>query len=943
LTSNIILLLCAAPAVLAQTLNTATVRGQVTDSSGAAIADAVVTMTNAITGLHREARTNGNGYYAIASLPLTGKYTLVFAKKGFDDQQKPEVELQAGETATVDIVLSVSGGRSEITVYGTTEAVRSDSPQLDTRFDLQKIDETPVFGRKLTNLPLLNSAVKPARSQGDLFLNNTLFVINGGGRRQPTYNIDGSSGDDAWGRQTVFTNIPFSALQEFTVLPNSFSAEYGRTTGGAINIVTKSGGNDFHGDLLYLWRPGGIQANAPLASQRTKDELNQVSGVISGPIIKDRTHFLLAMEGNRQNRDAVITSQLARGLYSGHFRQALLLGRVDHQINASNLLTARFNLDRFSDTNPSDAVSGNVLPSAGRVFRKRTYALQLSETATLTRWAINEAHFQFQLGDPITQFKPVTPSTQFVRAGVSTEGESRTGTLTNHQFELNDTLSIIKGRHHLRVGVDAIHSSSGGDGQEFGGGFTLGQFTFKANAGCSAQGLNCQPTSTLTLADVASFTQSFGSQAYNVKEWLWAVFAQDNVKLRQDLTVNLGLRYERQTLTDDDNNWGPRVGFAYNIGGDARTVLRGSYGIYYSEIPANIAAGYNISGPLGIFSYTVSPGGLGFPTSFVPIASFPAGAVLPARDISIQAGRRDFYRQFFDIDRLARYQDRLVNPYTQLVTFGLERELGARWFLSADYVHQRTIKIGRQIDLNAPALFVRTSTSSSRTASAADAARPIAPVPNGYRAINSVINEGWANYDALQTNLNKRFGHKFSLLISYTYSHTVNNIEADAPGGGPNDANNLGAFEKGNSLLDQRHRAVVSGWYNLPWRFTIGTVTTLASGVPYSITVGQDLNGDRQNTDRPFINGSILGRNAGRGSAIYNVAVFAEHEFHFTERLRLSARVESFNLLNHSNYYGRNGTWGTGVTPLATLGRPNGGVANVDPNRELQFVFRFRY
>ncbi|HEY9233084.1 MAG TPA: TonB-dependent receptor, partial [Blastocatellia bacterium] len=898
------------------------------------------------TGLKREARTDSEGRYQFAGLPLTGRYTLSVSSQGFRTVERKDLGLRADEAATINVALDVSQIEiiDGVQIYGTTEGVRSDSPQTGTRLDLQKIDETPVFGRKLTNLPLLNSAVKPTRGQGDLFINNTLFVINGGGRRQPTFKIDGSTGDDAWGRQTIFTNIPFSALQEFTVLPNSFSAEYGRTTGGAINVVTKSGTNDFHGDLLYLWRPGGLQANAPLARQRTKDELNQLSGVVSGPIIRDRTHFLLAAEYNRQDRDAVITSPLAPGLFTGHFRQPLLLARLDHQFSSGHLLTAKFNFDRFEDTNPADAVSNLVLPSAGRIFRKRTYTAQLADTLTLNNWAINEAHFQYQLGDPITEFEPVSPSPQFVRAGISTEGESRVGRLTNNQYQLNDTLSIIKGKHSLRVGGDLIHSSSGGNGQEFGSGFLLGQFTFKLNAGCTATGTNCKPTSALTLSDVQSFTQSFGTQTYHVGEWLWSVFAQDSYKVRSDLTLNLGLRYERQTFTDDDNNWAPRVGFAYNVGGDTRTVLRGSYGIYYSEIPANTAAGWNINGPTGIFTYTVSPGGLGFPTSFAPIAAFPAGAVLPARDITIQPGRREDYRQFFNIDRLARYQDKLLNPYTQLVTFGVERDLGGKWFLAADYVHQRTIKINRTIDLNAPALFVRTSATATRSTAAADVTRPITPVANGYRAINSIINEGWANYDALQVNLNKRFGQRFSLLASYTYSHAINNIEADAPGNSVNDVNQLGAFEKGNSLLDQRHRAVISGWYNLPWRFTVGGVTTLASGVPYNITVGQDINGDRANSDRPFVGGAVLGRNAGRGSAIYSTNAFVEHEIRFSERYRLSLRAESYNLFNHSNYYGRNGVFGTGATaPPALFGTPTAGIANVDPARELQFMFRFRF
>src|SRR5262249_110244 len=206
------------------------------------------------------------------------------------------------------------------------------------------------------------------------------------------------------------------------------------------------------------------------------------------------------------------------------------------------------------------------------------------------------------------------------------------------------------------------------------------------------------------------------------------------------------------------------------------------------------------------------------------------------------------------------------------------------WFLSADYAHQRTIKINRTIDLNAPSLFVRTSTTSSRSATAADATRPITPVPNGYRQINSIINEGASNYDALQLNLNKRFSRHFSLLVSYTYSHAINTIEADAPGGGANDVNQLGGFEKGNSLLNQTHRAVISGWYDLPLPFTIGSVTTLASGIPYNITVGQDINGDGSNTDRPFLNGATLGRNAGRGTPTYTFSAFVEREFKFSER-----------------------------------------------------------
>lgn len=216
----------------------------------------------------------------------------------------------------------------------------------------------------------------------------------------------------------------------------------------------------------------------------------------------------------------------------------------------------------------------------------------MSETATLSPTLVNEARFQFQLASPITQFTPANPSPQFVcPPGISTEGESRAAVLLNHQYEIADTLSLTRGRQYLKFGGGAIFSSSGGNGQEFGSGFTQGQFTFASGAGCPQIGA-CVPTSQLTLAQVASFTQSFGNANYNVREWLYNVFAQDNVRVRRDLTLNLGLRYERQTFTDDKNNFAPRIGFAYNLLGDNRTVLRGSYGIYYSELRANLAAQY---------------------------------------------------------------------------------------------------------------------------------------------------------------------------------------------------------------------------------------------------------------------------------------------------------------------------------------------------------------
>jgi outer membrane receptor protein involved in Fe transport len=922
--------------VWAQTSGIGAIRGQVQDPSGAPVAGAEIRLENEATGFSRTARSDAQGNYLLPELPLTGTYRIRVTREGLAPQERAGIQLRAGQTAAIDVVLNPETVEEAITVFGTAEGVQADSPQLGTRLDARQIEETPVLGRKLTSLPLLNSAVRPARGTGDLFLNNTLFVVDGGGRRQQTYTIDGGTGDDAWGRQTIFTNVPLGAIQELTVLTNSFSAEYGRTTGGAINLITRSGTNDVRGDVVGVYRPGGLQAKSPVTNQDAEDELKQGSAFFSGPLVHDRVYWAAAGEYNDQDRDSIITSPLAPGTFTGSYKQRLFFARVDADLSESNHLLGRFNLDHFTDTNPADAVGGVALPSAARTFRRDTQALQLNESSVLSGSAFNDVRLQWQEGDPITEFEPANPSTQFVRPGVATEGESRSARLTNRQYQLADTLSFGLGDHFLKVGGDVIRSKSGGNGQEFGSPFVLGQFTFLPGISPSI------PTSQLTLANVQRFTQGFGNVSYSVQETNWGAFVQDDYRVRPDLVLNLGLRYDRQSLTGDDDNVSPRLGFAFNPGGDPRTTIRGGYGIYYSEIRANIVAGWELNGPNGFFNFSAAPGQLGFPTSLQALPAFPAGAVLPPRDITVRPGEAGFYNQFFNVSRLrGGYPDELLNPRTTQYTIGAERDLGRRWLLSLDYVNAHTVDIERNLDLNAPSELVRTAPGQTRSAGTADATRPITPTPNGYRRILVTVNQGEAKYDGLQLNLRKTFETRGGMLLSYTRSHTRNNVEPDAPGGDPNDANNLGA-EWADSLLDQRNRAVLSGWVRLPLALNFGGVATYASGRPFNITTGLDNNGDGANTDRPVINGRVIGRNAGRGDSVHDLSLFLERDFP-VGAFTLGLRGEVFNVTNHKNVVGYNGVWGNGADPLPTFGLPLGGINNVDPGRQYQFQARVRF
>lgn len=934
LPSALLILLCLTTAVFAQTADTASIRGRVTDASGAPLAGATATLETANVGASRTATSNSAGDYAFGTLPVGGSYRLTVSSTGFAPAVHGPFVLRAGETATFDVRLT-PGVAEAVTVTGTTEHVRADSPELGTRLDETALRLIPVAGRKITTLPLLNSAVRPARGTGDLFLNNTLFVVNGGGRRQTSYTIDGSTANDSWGRQTIFTNIPLSAVQELTVLTNPFSAEYGRTTGSVLNVVTRSGTNDLSGDVIALYRPASLQSSAPVTHIDADDALRQISATIGGPLVRDRTHFFAAFEYNDQDRDSVITSALAPGVYTGSYRQTLAMVRVDHALGEGNQLFARANLDRFRDTNPADVVGGVTLPSAGRTFRRETSSLQLSDTMMLSSALFNEARAIAQRGAPITEFEPHQISTQFVRPGVATEGESRVAKLHNDQYQFADTVSWLGGAHSLRAGVDVVHSSSGGNGQEFGAPFSLGQFTFRTGIAPTV------PTSSLTIADVTRYTQSFGNATYSLDDDLYAVFVQDDFRPLQTLTINAGLRYDRQRLTGDSNNLAPRLGFAWTPRTD--TVVRGGYGVFYSQLASNIDAAWELGGPTGFFNFSAAPGQLGFPTSLQPLAALPTGASVPARDITIRPDRASYYSKFFDVSKLRFYPGELQNPRTQQATLGMERELLAHWFLAVDGVYAHTTEIPWNLDANAPAIFTRTQPGQTRSAVDADRTRPIAPVAGGYRRILVTTNFGESKYRGVQLTARRTFSEHAGVLASYTWSHARNNIEADAPGGDPNDVNAFQA-EWADSLLDQRHRGVLTAWREVPLGFVVGGVVTAASGRPFNITTGADNNGDAANTDRPVIDGRVVGRNAGRNESTLTLDAFIEKSFGIAGR-QFSIRAEGLNLTNRENVVGRNGVFGnnTNGQALGTFGVPLGGISNVDPGRQYQFEIRARF
>jgi hypothetical protein len=979
----------AAP-VAAQSPNTASLIVTVVDQNGAVVRGANVSVASTVTGAVREAVSGEDGSATIAALPLTGEYKVTVTMTGFTTEDISGLTLRAGETATVKVKLVASGGKSEVTVFGTAEGVRAD-PQIGLPLEAKQINETPILGRKTSSLPLLNSAFRQGKGTGDLFVNQTYFITGVGSRRATTFLVDGASNDEGWGRQTAIATVPLGAIQEMQVLTNAFSSEFGWTSGPALNIVTKSGTNDLHGEGIYMLRPGGnwqaktfsTSGFCPPSVQSCvtpstlvainpvdiPDKLNQASGSIGGPIVKDKTFFFVTADYTRQNRTAFLSTSLPAFVlpadghldYTGHYRQFLFDGRLDQKLTSNQTLMFRFNVDRFSDDNPQDAVGGTSAPSVARRYSRRSWTLQVNHTTVIDKNLLNEARLAYLHGDPVTLWEAQTLSTTYTRAGAVpfTIGQSRASNLWGHQFQFADTLSWTIGKHYLRFGGSVIRHTSGGFGSEPGTAI-LGTFAFRNTT--------TAPFGQLTLADVQNYTQpiDFGINSYDLSQWLLTGFVQDSIHVSRDFTLDAGLRYDRQTLTDATGNVAPRIGFGWHPGGNSHLSIRGGYGMYYTQIQTNLVASYLVNGLDGLTTYTATPGQTGFPTclagSCLPVnvdpKTVPANQ-LPARDITIQAGRRDFYRTQFtryglNFDLLPFYPDKLVNPRSQVFSIGAEREITKGLFFGSDFVYQHLSNINRTVDLNAPSPFDRTAPGQVRTVAAANATRPILPLNGGVRQVNVLMNLGVADYNGLQTLLSYRGNRKMHASVSYTLSKATNTSEPDGNGINPNDSNiaRLGEVERGPSVVDQRHRAVITFNYKLPYNFTAGALAQLASARPFNATTGVDNNGDGANNDRPVINGTIVSKSAFRGTATSEVAIFVENRVKLSERMALLLRFEGFNIFNHANMLGRGVTvYGDTATPATTFGQFVGGVgtstnaipafANIDPPRMFQLQARF--
>jgi len=973
--------------------NTGSITGIVQDESGAAIANATVTVTNVGTNESRTVQTNADGFYEVPSLS-TGIYKIVSTASGFQETTVSDARIAVGGKLRVDVQMGVGQVSAVVEVANQTPTDTETSTVGDT-ITAARIADSPINGRDFTGLLATIPGSVQSTNQFQTSINGIPSTFGGvsvlvDGIDAGRVDLNGTS--NVLGRiESRVNRVSLDSIQEIQVVEQNYSAQYGQALGAVINPITKSGTNQFHGGAFEFFRNDALDANDPfnnaLGFEKFSLRLNQFGGNLSGPIVKDKLFFFTNYEGVRQTRGTLFRSYVPVAAFrptflpslapalavlplpntnnflpgnsnfaefrtqrNGKLREDTGSVKLDYNYSDRSQFSARYNINDSDTTTPYGVATDQIADGTLRV-----QLFKLSNNYTISSNSVNE--FAFGINRNVTNPAAGTstlPIFNFLFADASIAGvgpaqfnQYRQGMV----YQFLDTLSFVRGKHSLKAGTDIRLNRRDASSQTQ---YTL--FFFGANDFASGGSV---------------IGQSSGNPLLSYANENYSFFAQDDWKAHPRLTLNLGLRYEISSVSRekngllqnfdvatktfspvgakihdaDTNNFGPRIGFAFDMFGNQKTVLRGGYGIFYNqELPASFG----------------SPQANSFPQSQIFFPSFP---IVPAEFTAPTLADRSLYT----IDRQLR------TPYAHQYSLNIQQDLGFG-VLQVGYVGNHVLDI-----LTNGVITPR----NLNTANAAGA-RPIPSLGNVFE----IGSYPQSNYNAMQVTFKRNFSRGLRFNANYTWSHAIDNVIGFFKD--YQNFQNLNA-DRASSDQDVRHNFTFDAGYDMPslrrvfgdgvprWLadgFQFNTLTQIRSALPVNVTVAGGFFGGalRPNVvpGVPFYlsNGDFnpaafsnpapntfgnLGRNALRGSNFAQVDFSVLKNTKLTEMTALQLRLEFFNLFNRVNFADPFG----GLTPAAfvgtlnpicnfgqrcsTVGNQLGGLLGSGGPRQIQLSARFSF
>ncbi len=942
------------------------IEGVVTDSAGAAVPNATVTVRNIESGAERSLTTDASGAYRFPLLPL-GSYRVTIESTSFKRLVRDGITLTTGQTATVNAMLE-AGGLSE------TVTVNLDSPIADPgKIDVGRVMNT----RETQSLPLVsrnpyNYALLQANVTGRPNIEFGVPRINANGyTRRTNYQLDGNSNTQADRGGIRLMPISDTFVSEVQLVTNGFAAEFGGTPGLIMNAVTPSGTNGIHGSASYRFRRTAMSSkpfNLAPSAVKPETKVDNITGAVGGPIIKDRWHFYAGYEwvkrdlGGEPQRtitisDANKAALIAAGVPASAFPTAIptaqkvnfFILRTDAQINNANRLSVRFNY--FKNLSPDNIGGGLNTLQRSIDFDDKSYSVGAQLASIIRPEILNEFRFQYAKRDS----RNVANANSGTGPSIVITGVANFGAPEN-----DDTIAPLETMTQFQ---DNLSWQVGDHGLKFGGGINVIDDTRRSNVFARYTFPSIQAyldaKNGINVRSYTNYVEAFGDANIQYKSTFYNLFAQDDWRVTRRLKFNFGVRYDLYDIPDavasspfsasqkfnvDKNNFAPRAGIVYGLReGKRPTVLRASAGIYFDTVYLDfyLRALQNNGSPR-YFNFTFAPATAGSPAFPTTLGSLPAGTVLPVQ--SIETIAPDFQ-----------------NMYATHFNTQIEQAITSDLSVTAGFIHSS----GRHIPLyrNINRINPLTTLADGRPiySNTISAATRLDPRFNNILMAESVGN---SNYNAFTLQLNKRFSKGYQFSANYTLSKA----EDDAP------EQNLVATQVGNlvvqdpsnrkrdfgpSLADQRHTFVMSfvgrpqfKFENKALRYLVnnnqfGIIATANSGERFNVVAATDINLDGfSGSDNPV----GIGRNSGTTPKQFNVDLRYSRFFNITERFKIEAFGEFLNLFNINSIFQLNSLTvttdaagnPTGPIPTPALRKATNQVTSLD-SRQFQIGFKFMF